>query len=81
MKSVNLNDNVYVTLSETGVNILREEHARLKAEFPSLPDFPEPSTDTPTRFQLWTLMHTFGPHVSVAQPLPFQSTTIDLEEL
>ena len=46
----------------------------IKRQFSSLQDFVPPSTEEPTRFQLWRLMQIFGHHIGMAKALPFKPT-------
>ncbi len=79
----NVNDYVRVRLNDHGRAIVREKHDELAAfikgrggafhEFrPTVED-----ADGWSRWQLWDLMHTFGPHIHLGARVPFE-TTIEL---
>lgn len=75
MKKMNINDNVYVFLTDHGKQILENEYAwRLK----------EPFYNENTGLyqeQLWVLMQTFGPHLWLGCPeLPFKRGRIYFEK-
>jgi hypothetical protein len=74
---VNLNQTVLVMLTADGVEIMRREHAAIFTRLGDRYPFKEPSTTEPTRFQLWQLMQTFGPHISLGRLAPF-STDIEI---
>lgn len=75
---VNINQTVFVMLNTNGVEIMRQEHAEIFSRFGERYPFKEPSTTQPTRFQLWHLMQTFGPHISMGTTPPF-STEIEID--
>ena len=80
---MNINESVIIKLNETGMSILRAEHAKLKSALPSLHDFVEIEPDEdglyPKKMQLWSVMQTFGPHISLGSNPPF-STDIDIHD-
>ena len=80
---MNINESVTIKLNETGMEILRAEHADLKSAFPSLHDFVEIEADEdglyPKKMQLWSVMRTFGPHISLGTNPPF-STEIEISD-
>lgn len=62
----NLNHSVFVKLTEHGRKIHRQAHADLNASCGGrLGPYSPPLEDNDgwSRWQLWELMHTFGPHV------------------
>ena len=80
---MNINESVTIKLNETGMEILRAEHADLKSAFPSLHDFVEIEADEdglyPKKMQLWSVMRTFGPYISLGTNPPF-STEIEISD-
>lgn len=78
---MNINESVTIKLNETGMSILRSEHAELKSAFPSLNDFVEIEADEdglyPKKMQLWSVMQTFGPNIRLGAIPPFD-TEIDI---
>ncbi|MGL4754058.1 MAG: hypothetical protein ACRCXB_16935 [Aeromonadaceae bacterium] len=80
---MNINESVTIKLNETGMEILRAEHADLKSAFPYLHDFVEIESDEdglyPKKMQLWSVMQTFGPYISLGANPPF-STEIDIPD-
>lgn len=77
----NVNHNVKVKLTEYGLSILREQHEKLRATFPSMGCFVLPTADDEgyVSYQLHDLMSTFGPHISMGFKVPFE-TEIIIEE-
>ena len=77
MKTIDFNINHYVRvkLSNEGLRILREQHEDLKAAFPKLDDFVEPVVDEEgySKFQMWSLMRTFGEAMSACKLVPFET--------
>ena len=75
MTPVNTNAYVKVKLTERGLEIMRERHARLYQGVPLAPDFREPDTDEDgwSRWQLWQLMQEFGPYLSGGMRVPFET--------
>lgn len=69
----NINDYVWVRLTQTGKLIHRRRYDELRREVPSLPKYRAPLPDAAgyTRWQMWELMQTFGPHISMAADPPF----------
>lgn len=80
---MNINESVTIKLNENGMKILRDEHAELKSAFPSLHDFIEIEADEdglyPKKMQLWSVMQTFGPHISLGANPPI-STEIEIPD-
>jgi hypothetical protein len=70
---VNVNDYVKVKLTEKGHEILKSQHDELREYASYLGDYIEPKTDDAgfTKFQLWTLMETFGPYIGMCKSPPF----------
>jgi hypothetical protein len=71
----NVNYYVRVKLNHVGRDILRKRHEQLQNRLPSIGDYPGEKTDEFgfTRFQLWDLMQTFGPHISLGSNPPFET--------
>lgn len=72
----NVNEYVSVKLNDLGKKILLAEYAELKSVFPKLPPYQEEAVDENgfTKFQLWNLMLTFGPHMRLGAEMPFETT-------
>lgn len=62
---MNINDTVYVRLTPIGFARLVENHAKFFDGHRCMPEFTPPPTspDGWTKFQMWTLMSEFGPHL------------------
>jgi len=78
----NVNDYVRVRLTEKGHEIMRKEHEALRDAFPGVFDeFKEKKADEQgwSNWQLWQLMKTFGPHIKMGMPIPFE-TEIDIPQ-
>lgn len=74
----NLNDSVFVKLTPRGVAILQDRHDKLQ---PCLPRVcrssfkpPKKNKDGYSEFQAWVLFETFGDHIGMGQPEPFETT-------
>lgn len=80
---MNINESVIIKLNETGMSILRNEHAKLKSALPSLHDFVEIEPDEDgfyqKKMQLWSVMQTFGHHISIGANPPFSTEIETLE--
>ena len=68
MIEINLNEYVYVKLTEAGVAKLKADHEALGV--PWAFKMPTVDDDGYTRFQLHELMHTFGPMCFLGEPSP-----------
>ncbi|WP_208952384.1 hypothetical protein [Rahnella sp. ChDrAdgB13] len=75
LATVNINNYVKVKLNEFGLSVMKSNREELQRMAPSLPDFTPPSTDSDgySKFQLWSLMETFGPIIHLGCELPFDS--------
>lgn len=78
----NVNDYVRVKLTPHGHRIVRERFRKLNAMLPMTADlkFTPPKEDAEgwSRWQMWSLMQTFGEHMLLAGPNPFE-TSIEFE--
>jgi len=73
----NVNDYVRVRLTETGWDILNADLALRRAQFPSAKwSLPKPDTDGWIRYQLWSFMQEFGPHIAMGLKTPFETEII-----
>lgn len=74
-KPINLNDEVMVRLKPRGLEILRSNHYALLGPLGERHPFKAPEVDEDgwSRFQLWTLMQEFGPHISIGMDVPFET--------
>jgi hypothetical protein len=70
----NVNDNVRVRLTDAGRLHHRRQHDKLRREYPSIGRYRPPKADAEgyTSWQLWDLMKTFGPIISMGSPPPFE---------
>lgn len=80
MFEFNVNDNVYVKLTERGRKHHKKIHDELIKTFPqvyvSLGKYnpPEEDKDGWSRWQLWVLMETFGEIMHIGFDPPFETT-------
>ena len=82
MIDFNLNEYVLVKLNGLGIDISKKQHEELCDFYPSLEEFIFPVTDEEgwSKWQLWVLMNTFGEHLKMGFPLPFEATVkIDIK--
>lgn len=85
---MNLNDYVWVQLTDAGRDIHRKNHAALFSGYVSrLPDFVVPKYVPPTedaegwsKWQLWVLMAEFGAHMHIGMRDQPMSTQIRLDD-
>ena len=72
---INVNDNVKVKLTKTGVNILKKKHEALYQRLAIVGEFtaPEVDADGLSTFPLWELMAIFGKNLEYGSN-PFEST-------
>lgn len=73
----NINEYFRVKLTPRGKAIHRAEHDALNARFPSANlEYHEPEEDSDgwSKWQAWSLMQTFGPHISMGFDPPFETT-------
>jgi len=77
----NINDYVKVKLTNYGLSILEAQHNELHSYFSNQQPFEPPKTDENgyTKFQLWHLMQTFGPHIGASLINPFETDIIICE--
>lgn len=78
MVTFNINDCVRVKLTPHGHEIVRKRYEKLKAALPVTANFkftpPKEDSDGWSRWQVWSLMETFGEHVGLALPIPFKTS-------
>lgn len=77
----NINENVAVRLTPLGEEIHRQRFDDFKERHPEAKlEYIAPTKDKEgwSTFQLWTLMQTFGSHIGLLRPEPFE-TTIRIE--
>lgn len=74
----NINESVRVRLSNSGKLIHRRQHDELRTQYPSIGKYTPPKTDAQgySRWQLWSLMQTFGPSISLGTEPPFETEII-----
>jgi hypothetical protein len=74
----NINDYVRVRLSNGGKLTHRRQHDELRKQFPSIGKYVPPKVDSDgySRWQLWSLMQTFGPAISLGSEPPFETEII-----
>lgn len=73
----NLNEYVYVALTEAGKKYLALHYAEFKESFERLNH--TPPTDR-SEFQLWELMQIFGPYMHLGMQVPFENNEIRFTE-
>ena len=85
-QSFNVNNKVRVRITEFGFEILRKERDKLQRLFPHV-DWSFPHTDFTDvgngwyETQMWQLMQTFGPHITMGFKVPFETNVlISIEE-
>jgi hypothetical protein len=71
----NINNTVYVRLTQVGKNELIKQHAELKVSFPKLHDHTPKIEDDEgwSKWQMWDLMNRFGHLMSLGFTLPFET--------
>lgn len=78
-KEFNINEYVYVKLTDYGKEILKERRKTLnevlisKGIEPFTNDLVKTDKDGYTQFQLWELMSIFGNFISVSSKIPFET--------
>ncbi|MBB3591692.1 hypothetical protein FHX08_002036 [Rhizobium sp. BK529] len=73
---MNFNESVSVRLTDEGRRILAERHDELRRRVPTVGPYVPRVEDEEGRvsFQLWDLMHTFGPSLFLGNPnLPIEA--------
>lgn len=70
----NINDSVKVKLNDRGREILKQQHELLFKDIPRY-KFTPPREDAEgwSKWQMWDLMQTFGPHISLGSKVPFET--------
>ena len=73
MIDFNVNQYVYVKLTDTGIEELKRQHEEIKSYAPSLGEFKPPIVDDAGRskFQLWRLMESLGHLCRIGFDAPF----------
>lgn len=76
----NINDNVYVKLTDHGRKVHYEEHIKFWGKFPNQPSYKPPKEDNEgwSKWQMWELMSEFGSHIGMCKSNVFE-TTIRIE--
>lgn len=78
--TLNINYSIKAKLTDYGVEILKARHRQLveSSQGAYIKPFTLPSTDENgySIFQLWTLMHIFGPHLHLGSEMPFEADII-----
>lgn len=74
----NINDNVYVKLTEHGRRVHHEEHVRFwkSVGHSSPPEYTPPKEDSEgwSKWQMWELMREFGSHIGMGKCNVFETT-------
>lgn len=75
---ININDYVYVKLTQTGIDELKRQHNEFSDLFPKTVKEFELKTDENgyTRFQLWCLIQYLGHLCVIGGKLPFETEMI-----
>lgn len=74
-KRTNINSIIKVKLTEYGKRVLKEQHAAFCKQHPQVKlayTKPVEDKDGYSRWQLWTLMKYFGPHIGMAMEPVFE---------
>jgi hypothetical protein len=74
MRGMNLNDTVYVKLTDYGRELMLKNYDALwagRAVPPYKFNLPQEDADGFSRWQLWALMQEFGPHICLGMRHPF----------
>lgn len=74
--SFNINEYVRVKLTPRGKAIHRADHDAFNAQFPNAKSeyhAPEEDAEGWSKWQAWSLMQTFGPHISMGSEPPFET--------
>lgn len=76
MAEFNINNYVFVKLTEAGRAEHKRKHDELKELLPNLKEYSPPVEDAEgwSRFQGWVLMNTFGHMLGPAKEPPFETT-------
>lgn len=74
-RSLNLNDTVRVKIKPEGVELLRREYEARFADYPKVGPYTPPKVDNDgySRWQLWSFMQDFGPHIHLGMLPPFET--------
>jgi hypothetical protein len=78
----NINEYVWVKVTEAGFRVLADADAKLNAQFPKAPTFDraghvrseQEQHDGWSKWQLWSLMAAFGPSIYLVCDQPFETT-------
>ncbi len=82
-RTFNVNDSVWVRLTDAGKLIHRREHDEMRKRVPSIGRYQPPKSHPGgySKFQLWELMQIFGPHISIGSEVPFGTEILLTEPL
>jgi hypothetical protein len=72
----NVNEIVKVKLNERGHELMRQQHQAFADAFPeTFGEFKQKAADADgwSEWQLWDLMHTFGPEIRLGSQPPFET--------
>ena len=75
-REFNVNNYVYVKLTDLGRTELKRQHDKLEQMFPKIgPHRPKEEVDGWSKWQLWDLMHTLGGKMGLGFiDVPFETT-------
>lgn len=74
MMNFNVNDYVYVKLTDYGREVHRKNHEKLFLNNSAVNYVPPKEDDEGwSKWQLWHLMQEFGPHMTVGMKIPFET--------
>ena len=81
MKTLNINSEVRIKLTPSGIRKLRQRHEKLRSKVPSIGRFIPPKADKDgyCEMPLWQIMHIFGEDVNIGLNLPFE-TEIQIDD-
>lgn len=83
MKSINLNEYIYVKLTDLGKDIYYHQYDWLNDYTGKIvlePKMPEVDDKGRTRFLLWEFMHLYGEHLRMAAPNVIEPVNIWIDE-
>lgn len=74
MRTLNMNDNVKVKLTQTGLKELKRQHEELRTKVPSIGEFKAPPVDEEgySEFQCWVLFSALGNLMVLGGEPPFE---------
>ena len=72
-KNFNIDSDIWVKLTDLGIQKLKERHNEIYKRDPSIGEFTPPSTDVFHQMRFWEVMNIFGPCLSNGSEVPFET--------